>query len=119
MAGGRDTIVLLMRHGKAEERPPDGSDNIERPLTEEGKKRTGEVLTRSAAQPLSASRQVCEALRVSRKVALDRIVTSPYARCLQTAEIAGYVAGHTSVLARRLIHALAQADVRLPRGDLC
>ncbi len=43
MAGGHDTIVLLMRHGKAEERPPDGSDNIERPLTEEGKKRTGEV----------------------------------------------------------------------------
>ena len=63
--------LVLLRHGIAVERV-EGSDAADRPLTKRGRRRTQAVI---------------EAL-VAGGMKLDRLVTSPYDRALETAQIA-------------------------------
>ena len=63
--------LVLLRHGIAEDRIG-GRDHPERALTVEGRQRT---------------RAVVETL-VARGLQLDRLITSPYRRALETAELA-------------------------------
>ncbi|MCX5969485.1 MAG: histidine phosphatase family protein [Cyanobacteria bacterium] len=63
--------LLLLRHGIAEERSPERPE-LTRALTAKGRQRTREVLERSLALGLAA----------------DRMLSSPFTRARQTAEIA-------------------------------
>jgi phosphohistidine phosphatase len=63
--------IYLLRHGIAE----DGYPDPQRALTEEGKEKLRRVLKRSGAKP-------------------SLILTSPYVRAVQTAEIAAEVLGY-------------------------
>ena len=63
--------LYFVRHGVSAERPPDGSDDSERPLTEAG---------------IERMRASAKALR-RLDVVPDMLFTSPYARARQTAEI--------------------------------
>jgi phosphohistidine phosphatase len=74
-------LVYLVRHGIAEDTPPSGGDP-ERRLTQEGTLRTAMVakgLKKTGAR-------------------FDRIVTSPYVRARQTAEIIARVTGYAGDL---------------------
>lgn len=75
--------VYILRHGIAEENGPGGDDSA-RPLTNEGRKRLKEVM-RVAEQA---------------DVLPSRIVTSPYVRAVQTAEVAIEALGYTEDLLR-------------------
>jgi phosphohistidine phosphatase len=87
--------LLLLRHGIAEERSPDRPDD-ERALTPEGRQRTRRVLERARAMGLVA----------------DRLISSPYRRARQTAEIACSVGLAPAV---HLCGALAHGADPLPR----
>ena len=63
--------LVLLRHGIAEPRQA-GLDHPDRPLTEVGRQRTQRVM----------------AALVRRGLRLDRLLTSPYLRALQTAQLA-------------------------------
>ena len=71
MPASNSVELLLLRHGIAEERPG-GLDHPDRALTARGRQRT---------------RAVIDAL-VSRGLCVDRLITSPYRRALETAQIA-------------------------------
>ena len=71
MPASNSVDLLLLRHGIAEPRQA-GLDHPDRPLTEVGRQRTQRVM---------------EAL-VRRGLRLDRLLTSPYLRALQTAQLA-------------------------------
>lgn len=73
--------VFLLRHGVAENGRP-GMPDAERELTAEGRKKTREVMK----------------LAQWAGVKPDYILTSPYARALQTAEIAAEVLGYKGEL---------------------
>jgi phosphohistidine phosphatase len=79
--------VFLLRHGIAEERRP-GRADAKRALTEKGRERLGLVLDLARAAGVSPS----------------LILTSPYVRAVQTAELAAQVLGcerpivHTNAL---------------------
>ena len=73
--------VYILRHGIAEDAPPGGSD-AGRALTEEGKKKLRNVLTRARAAGVRPS----------------IILTSPLRRAVQSAEIAAGVLGAKSEL---------------------
>jgi phosphohistidine phosphatase len=66
--------LFVVRHGIAYEREEWNGSDFDRPLTDEGRKKTKAVM---------------KALRKDRKLAVDAIWSSPLARALQTAEIAG------------------------------
>ncbi len=66
-------LIYLLRHGVAEDRPPGHADDRERALTPEG------------AQRMQQEAQGMRRLAIE----LDRLLTSPYARARQTAEIVG------------------------------
>lgn len=70
-------ILYLMRHGIAEDTPPSGGDP-ERRLTERGTLRTARTAKALARMGLT----------------FDRIITSPYVRARQTAEIVARVTEH-------------------------
>jgi phosphohistidine phosphatase len=70
--------LYVMRHGIASERGEWQGEEAARPLTEDGKARTKAVL-------------VALSSRKSKELKLDDIWSSPLARALQTAEIAGKV----------------------------
>jgi phosphohistidine phosphatase len=92
--------LYLVRHGIAAERPPDGSDSPERPLTAEGE------------------RKMRDGARGMRQLGLapDLILASPFARARQTAEIVGAALGRAPDIAAALApgcsleHALALFD---------
>lgn len=67
--------LYLLRHGRAIEKEEFKGPDAERPLSKKGSKRT---------------RAVCEQL-TDHKVKPDLILTSPYKRALETAEIAGEI----------------------------
>jgi phosphohistidine phosphatase len=69
--------IYLLRHGIAE----DGYPDEQRALTAEGKEKLRKVLKRSGAKP-------------------SLILTSPYRRAVETAEIAAEVLGYTEELER-------------------
>jgi phosphohistidine phosphatase len=69
--------IYLLRHGIAEEGHPDA----QRALTAEGKEKLRRVLKRSGAKP-------------------SLILSSPYRRALETAEIAADVLGYTDEIER-------------------
>ena len=71
MPASNSVDLLLLRHGIAEERL-DGLDHPDRALTARGRRRT---------------HAVASAL-VQRGVRVDRLITSPYQRALETAQIA-------------------------------
>ena len=71
MPGSSLADLVLLRHGIAEPRQA-GQDHPERPLTAAGRQRTQRVM---------------EAL-VQRGLRLDRLLSSPYLRALQTSELA-------------------------------
>ena len=71
MPASNSAELVLLRHGIAEPRQA-GQDHPDRPLTELGRQRTQRVM---------------EAL-VRRGLRLDRLLTSPYLRALQTAQLA-------------------------------
>ncbi|AII48323.1 phosphohistidine phosphatase [Synechococcus sp. KORDI-52] len=71
MPGSNSVDLLLLRHGIAEPRLA-GRDHPDRPLTAAGRQRT----------------QLVMAALVRRGVRLDRLLSSPYRRALQTAELA-------------------------------
>ena len=73
--------IYLLRHGIA----ADGYPDAQRALTEEGKEKLRRVLKRSGASP-------------------SLILTSPYRRAVETAEIAAQVLGYTNEIERA--HAL-------------
>ena len=92
MPGSNSAELVLLRHGIAEPRQA-GRDHPDRALTVAGRQRTRLVM----------------AALVQRGLRLDRLLTSPYRRALQTAELA-LEAGLASTLA---------LDERLePGGDL-
>jgi phosphohistidine phosphatase len=68
--------LYILRHGIAYEREDWSGTDFDRPLTEEGKKRTAEVI---------------KALKDDDKLDVDEIWSSPLVRALQTAEITGKV----------------------------
>lgn len=96
--------VFLLRHGVAENGRP-GMPDSDRELTPEGRKKTREVM------------KVAQAAGVKP----DYILTSPYARALQTAEIAADVLDykgellHTQALVPDSRPELAWEEVRLHR----
>jgi phosphohistidine phosphatase len=69
--------IYLLRHGIAE----DGYPDAQRALTAEGKEKLRKVLKRSGAKP-------------------SLILTSPYRRAVETAEIAAEVLGYTDEIER-------------------
>ena len=71
MSASNSVELVLLRHGIAEPRLA-GQDHPDRPLTEVGRQRT----------------QLVMAALVRRGLRLDRLLTSPYLRALQTAELA-------------------------------
>ena len=71
MSASNSAELVLLRHGIAEPRLA-GQDHPDRPLTEVGRQRT----------------QLVMAALVRRGLRLDRMLTSPYLRALQTAELA-------------------------------
>ena len=71
MPGSNSADLVLLRHGIAEPRQA-GQDHPDRPLTAAGRQRTQQVM----------------AALVQRGLRLDRLLTSPYRRALQTAELA-------------------------------
>lgn len=75
--------TYILRHGIADE-PKPGADDAGRALTQEGKKRLREVL------------------RLARRasVAPAQILTSPYRRAVETAEIAAHELGHKEPLVK-------------------
>lgn len=73
--------IYLLRHGIADD-PRPGLDDAERALTSEGKKRLREVL----------------GLAKNAKVAPELILTSPYKRAIETAEIAADELGYKEAL---------------------
>ena len=75
--------IYLLRHGIAEEAPP-GSPDAERALTAEGKKKLVEVLRVAKAAGVRPS----------------LILTSPYRRAVETAEIAKFALGFKGRLLR-------------------
>jgi len=83
--------LWLLRHGIAQERHPDRPD-AGRALTPAGRRRTAAVLERLVAAGLRA----------------DRLLSSPYCRARQTAELA---------LAAGLAPQLELAEVLAPGGD--
>jgi phosphohistidine phosphatase len=81
MAGRRSSVVLLVRHGKAEDSHPLGDAG--RALTDEGR----ETMR-------------LHARRLASDVALEGILTSPLVRAVQTAEILAEAWGVGQVLVR-------------------
>lgn len=73
--------IYILRHGVAEDVRPGGSD-AQRALTNEGKEKLRQVLTRARAA----------------RVAPSLILTSPLVRAVQTAEIAAGVLGYKGKL---------------------
>ena len=71
MPGSNSADLVLLRHGIAEPRQA-GQDHPDRPLTAAGRQRTQRVM----------------AALVQRGVRVDRLLSSPYRRALQTAELA-------------------------------
>ena len=71
MPGSNSADLVLLRHGIAEPRQA-GQDHPDRPLTAAGRQRTQRVM----------------AALVQRGLRLDRLLSSPYRRALQTAELA-------------------------------
>ena len=71
MPGSNSAELVLLRHGIAEPRLA-GRDHPDRPLTSAGRQRTRLVM----------------AALVQRGLRLDRLLSSPYRRALQTAELA-------------------------------
>ena len=71
MPGSNSADLVLLRHGIAEPRQA-GQDHPDRPLTAAGRQRTQRVM----------------AALVQRGLCLDRLLSSPYRRALQTAELA-------------------------------
>ena len=71
MPGSNSADLVLLRHGIAEPRQA-GQDHPDRPLTAAGRQRTQRVM----------------AALVQRGLRLDRLLSSPYLRALQTAELA-------------------------------
>ena len=71
MPGSNSAELVLLRHGIAEPRLA-GRDHPDRPLTSAGRQRTQRVM----------------AALVQRGLRLDRLLSSPYRRALQTAELA-------------------------------
>ena len=71
MPGSNSADLVLLRHGIAEPRQA-GQDHPDRPLTAAGRQRTQQVM----------------AALVQRGLRLDRLLSSPYRRALQTAELA-------------------------------
>ena len=71
MPASNSAELVLLRHGIAEPRQA-GQDHPDRPLTEVGRQRTQRVM----------------AALVRRGLRLDRLLTSPYLRALQTAQLA-------------------------------
>jgi phosphohistidine phosphatase len=84
--------LYILRHGIAEDQEPGGSD-AERALTNEGKKKLREIL------------------RVAQKadVSPELIISSPYVRAVETAEIAMEILGYKE--------ALAKSKVLIPSSD--
>lgn len=70
--------LYIMRHGIACDQSEWNGTDSERPLTEEGIRRTEEVLRK---------------LRKNEELLTDAIWSSPFTRALQTAEIAGKILG--------------------------
>src|SRR5688572_28411975 len=68
--------LYILRHGIAYERHEWSGSDFDRPLTEEGKKRT---------------RQVIESLKDGEKLDVEAIWSSPLVRALETADIASKV----------------------------
>jgi phosphohistidine phosphatase len=81
MVSRRGSLVLLVRHGKAEDTHPLG--DASRPLSPDG---------RQAFQ--------AHARKVASEAALEGIVTSPLLRAVQTAEILAQACGVSQVLVR-------------------
>jgi phosphohistidine phosphatase len=75
--------IYILRHGIADERRPDRPDE-KRALTEEGRKKLRLVVERARAARVSPS----------------LILTSPYLRAVQTAEIAAEVLGYQGSIIR-------------------
>lgn len=75
--------IYLLRHGIAEDGSP-GQADAERALTAEGIKRLREILKRARTASVNPS----------------VIVTSPYVRARQTAELAAEILGYEEALAR-------------------
>ena len=83
--------LLLLRHGIAADPGPDGND-VARPLTAAGRRRTRAVLQRL----------------VQRQLVCDRLFSSPLVRARQTAELA---------VATQLAPAIELAEPLAPGGD--
>jgi phosphohistidine phosphatase len=75
--------VYLLRHGIADDRRPDAPDE-KRALTAEGRKKLGLVLGRARAAGVAPS----------------LILTSPYVRAVQTAEMAAQALGYRGAIMR-------------------
>ena len=73
--------IYLLRHGIAEDASP-GQADADRALTPEGMKRLREILKRARTASVSPT----------------MIVTSPYVRARQTAEMAAEILGYTEEL---------------------
>jgi phosphohistidine phosphatase len=84
--------VYILRHGIAEDNASSGKDS-DRALTEEGRSKLRQVLK----------------LLAGAQVRVDTIVSSPYLRARQTAEIAKEVLGYEKEL--------AFSDALVPEGD--
>jgi phosphohistidine phosphatase len=84
--------LYILRHGIAEDGRPGGRD-ADRALTSEGKRKVREVLKLAAQAGVSPG----------------AILTSPYVRAVQTAEIAAEVLGHRDNLLR--------TDALIPGSD--
>lgn len=75
--------IYILRHGIADDRRPDSPDE-KRALTEDGRKKLRMVLGRARAAGVSPS----------------LILTSPYVRAVQTAEVAADVLGYKGTIVR-------------------
>jgi 8-oxo-dGTP diphosphatase len=106
-------VILLVRHGRAGKRGSAGADDSLRPLDEKGRRQAAALAATLTERPL------------------ERIISSPFVRCVETIEPLARAAGLTielrdelaegasAVAARRLIEEVAGQETALcSHGDV-
>jgi phosphohistidine phosphatase SixA len=87
-------VILLVRHGRAGRRGSAGADDSLRPLDEKGRRQAAALAAALSERPL------------------ERIISSPFVRCVETIEPLARAAGLTIELRDELAEGASAGDAR-------
>jgi broad specificity phosphatase PhoE len=87
-------VILLVRHARAGKRGTAGADDSLRPLDERGRRQAAALAAALSGRPL------------------DRVISSPFVRCIETIEPLARAAGLTIELRDELAEGGSAADAR-------